>query len=439
MPVYEGLEVIRILTSRDTPPPIIMVTGAGDERTAAEAMKLGASDYLVKDVAGGYLDLLPVVIEQALERHRLAEEKQRAEEALALERQRLAITLESMEDGVLVVDQAGRILLLNRAAETMTGGSSAEAVGQSLNEATGLFGGRTADPFLIPRPEGRPHEVVREEPPRRVLEIQPSPITEGPEAGGTVLLVRDVTHERAVQQELEQQRRMATVGQLAAGVAHEFNNLLMGIVGSTQLLGLRDDLSGPAKEHVRTIEQQALRASELIHQILDFSRQSWAQQRPLSLEPLLQEISQWLARTLPENIRVVWEVEPGDYRVHADAAQIQRILTNLAVNAREAMPQGGELRFRLSLHELRPGEPPPVVNMPPGEWVVLAVSDTGTGMTQAVREHIFEPFYTTKEVGQGAGLGLSQVYGLVKQHRGFIDVESELGQGTTFTLYLPAF
>jgi len=241
---------------------------------------------------------------------------------------------------------------------------------------------------------------------------------------------------REAEEKSRVQERLSAVGQLAAGIAHDFNNLLTGIIGYAQLLTMRTDVSELAKRDVRRIEQEGQHAARLIRQILDFSRKSIIQRQPLELTSFLKESIKFLRRTISENIRISLDVEPNRYLVQADPAQIQDMLTNLSVNARDAMPGGGDLRFRLSRFRLKEEDIPPFPEMPPGEWIELSVSDTGSGIAPEHLPRVFEPFFTTKKPDQGTGLGLAQVYGIVMQHEGFIDVDSPPGKGTTFMVYL---
>jgi len=250
--------------------------------------------------------------------------------------------------------------------------------------------------------------------------------------------MRDITERKDAEERLRLQDRLAAVGQLAAGIAHDFNNLLTGIIGYAQLLQRREDMPKAARADLKRIVGQGGSAARLIRQILDFSRKSIIQRNPLNLEPFLRESIHFLKRTLPENIQIALHTEVHEYYVSADPAQIQQIITNLALNARDAMPEGGELRFQLSRLTLEAGEPPPLPEMCPGEWVVFSVSDTGTGIEPEHLSRIYEPFFTTKEIRQGTGLGLAQVYGIVMQHEGFIDARSEVGVGTEFTIYFAA-
>lgn len=363
-----------------------------------------------------------------------AESIQRLQALLVAEQQRLESMVEHLPEGLLLLDAQGRIVLANPRARNYL----AVLTGAGVGEVLTALGGRPLEAVFAPRPNGLPSEIVVEGPPRRIFEVAAQPMNAGPEAGGWVLVLREATQEREAQQRLQAQERLAAVGQLAAGIAHDFNNLLTGIIGYAELLQMRSNLSETDQERVGFIIEQGQRAAQLIRQILDFSRQSVIQRRPLDLVPFLKETFKLLERTLPENIHLTLEAEPGEYILNADPTQMQQVLTNLAVNARDAMPQGGELRFRLSRFSLQPEEQSPFPGMPPGEWIALFVSDTGTGIPPEVLPHLYEPFFTTKEPGQGTGLGLAQVYGIVKQHEGYIDVESQVGKGTTFVLYFPS-
>jgi CheY-like chemotaxis protein len=235
------------------------------------------------------------------------------------------------------------------------------------------------------------------------------------------------------------QERLATVGQLAAGIAHDFNNIMAAIVVYADLLRMDTTISSSSQERLAIIQQQVQRAASLIRQILDFSRRSVMEQSSLDLLPFIKEIEKLLNRTLPETITVELHSREDEYILSADPTRLQQVFMNLAVNARDAMPEGGTLSFDLSLVQLKEGDHAPSADMPPGNWVHIRVSDTGTGIPPEDQSHIFEPFFTTKPVGQGTGLGLAQVYGIVKQHDGYIDVTSQVGEGTQFNIFLPTF
>jgi two-component system cell cycle sensor histidine kinase/response regulator CckA len=210
------------------------------------------------------------------------------------------------------------------------------------------------------------------------------------------------------------------------------------IVLYVQMGLLLPDLSPKLRERLEVISQQAKRATGLIQQILDFGRRAVLECRPMDLVPFLEEQVELLRRTLPENILISFTYEDGGYMVDADPTRMQQAIMNLALNARDAMATGGELRIYLERIHVEDSRKAPLPDMDVGQWVRVTVTDTGVGILPDVFPHIFEPFFTTKEPGEGAGLGLPQVYGIVKQHGGHIDVMTELGKGTSFFLYLPA-
>ena len=222
------------------------------------------------------------------------------------------------------------------------------------------------------------------------------------------------------------------MGQLAAGIAHDFNNILAIIALQATMAAHSPDMMARDRARLAVIEEQTASATALIQQILDFSRRAVLERKPLDLAPLVQEQFKLLAHTLPENIQVSLVCEPDEYVVLADPTRIQQMIMNLAVNARDAMPHGGMLQISLSRQQS-----PPQPTLPAGPWVRLTIADSGQGIASEAMSHIFEPFYTTKPRGQGTGLGLAQVYGIVKQHNGEIEVHSVAGHGAAFTVYLP--
>jgi signal transduction histidine kinase/CheY-like chemotaxis protein len=239
-----------------------------------------------------------------------------------------------------------------------------------------------------------------------------------------LVVVRDVTEAQLAQKRALLQDRLAAVGQLAAGIAHDFNNILGTIMLYSELL-LND-------------QSIAKRGSTLTTQVLDFSRRSIMEKHAFDLVPFFTDLEKLLSRTLPENVKINMDFNgESGYFINADPARMQQAIMNLALNARDAMPKGGELSFALDQNEVQ-AEQPPYPGMKTGSWVSIRVSDSGTGIDPDVMLHMYEPFFTTKPQGKGTGLGLSQVYGIVKQHNGFIDAESTPEEGTTFIIYLPA-
>lgn len=253
------------------------------------------------------------------------------------------------------------------------------------------------------------------------------------------IMAEDITAQRSLEDQLRHAQKLEALGQLSGSVAHDFNNLLSVIIGYSEILSSDAALQGGARRHLETIKRAGERAASLTSQLLAFSRRQVLQPSVININSLVRETERMLRRLVPEDIQQQSELEPALWKTKADPNQIVQVIINLAVNARDAMPHGGALKIRTANVALEEGATVDGVEVPAGEYVKLLMSDTGTGMGPATRSHIFEPFFTTKEPGKGTGLGLATVYGIVKQSRGFIFVDSQLGAGTTFTVYLPRF
>lgn len=259
--------------------------------------------------------------------------------------------------------------------------------------------------------------------------------TEKPE--GWLLVLRDVSQERRIQEQIQHQDRLAAVGQLAAGIAHDFNNVMATIVLYSDMLRGSTALNSGELKRLEVIRHQALHATNLIQQILDFSRRSDVERGIMNFLPFVKEIVKLWERILPENIRISLRYDRNEYIMRGNLTRLQQALMNLAVNARDAMPNGGELTLTLKHVHVAQWQLPPILGMGAGDWVSLTISDTGMGISETVLPHIFEPFFTTKPHGKGTGLGLAQVYGIIQQHEGFVEVTSKVRFGTTFNIYLP--
>ena len=254
---------------------------------------------------------------------------------------------------------------------------------------------------------------------------------------GAVSMAQNITQRRAAEEQLRQSQKIEAIGQLTAGIAHDFNNLLLGMLGYTELAQAEVDADGEAAEYLRRIESSAQRAATLTGQLLAFGRRQALHAEPLELNALVSETVAMLRRVLGERIELLTVLDPALDAVHADSGQMQQVLLNLALNARDAMPDGGTLTIRTSNAEVG-ADDLRSLELEPGRYVVLSVEDQGCGMSREVSDRIFDPFFTTKSVGKGTGLGLSSTYGIVKQSGGHIEVVSELGRGSTFDSYLPA-
>jgi PAS domain S-box-containing protein len=267
----------------------------------------------------------------------------------------------------------------------------------------------------------------------RMGELSASPALDG----RTVLYLVDVSEQKALETKFAQSQKMQAVGQLAGGVAHDFNNLLTVIIGNCEFLLMRHQAADPSFKEINEVHQNALRAATLVGQLLAFSRKQTMQPKVLALSDVVGELAQMLRRLLREGVALKVEKDPDPWLVHADEAQLSNAIINLVVNARDAMPGGGTVTIRTANETVRHASAHGTAIMPAGDYVRLEVADTGIGMSKEIQSKIFDPFFTTKPVGQGTGLGLATVYGIVKQTGGFITVDSEVGRGTAFNIYLP--
>ena len=370
-----------------------------------------------------------VIVLDITERKRAEAERASLLTQVQTQAQQIAQILDTVPQGVILLDGDGRVLLANPTGVRDLAVLADAAVGARLTR----LGTLPLAALLASAPGGPWHEIRAGE---RIFEAIARPIvaTQPDQAPGHwVVVIDNVTYQRAVREQLQQQERLAAVGQLAAGIAHDFNNILAIIALQASMAARAHDLAVRERDRLTIISEQTANAAALIQQILDFSRRAVLERRPLDLLPLLKEQVNLLTRTLPENIQVSLVCEADEYVVLADPTRIQQMVMNLAVNARDAMPQGGSLCLTLA-HQANSLQP----DLPAGPWLRLTIADTGVGIPDEALAHIFEPFFTTKPHGRGTGLGLAQVYGIVKQHAGEIDVHSVTGQGATFTIYLPA-
>jgi PAS domain S-box-containing protein len=252
-----------------------------------------------------------------------------------------------------------------------------------------------------------------------------------------LVLARDVTEQRRLEAQLRQAQKMEAVGRLAGGIAHDFNNLLTAILGSAQLALRELEAAHPVREDLEEIRRAGLRAADLTRQLLAYSRRQVVAPKVIDVNEAVRNLDSMLRRLIREDIDLVLELTPQPIAVRSDPGQLEQVVLNLVVNARDAMPQSGRITIRSAAVVLDARQPENQPPAPPGSYVHLAVSDTGGGLSDEARAHLFEPFFTTKELGKGTGLGLATVYGIVKQNGGFIYVDSSPGAGTTVRIYLP--
>lgn len=484
MPVMDGYQFLREV--RQDPalrsvPFIFYSSSYKEEQDVRLAMSLGADAYFTKPVEpielwGKIEDLLkaekrapasPVRLvqedaeylrqysqvvatkleEKVRELEQTLEERKRAEEALKKSEAFVKNILESVDEGFIVVDRDYRIVSANRAFCRFAHADEATVVGRFCYEVSHhvkkpCF--ENGEECVVKRTfetgtaTSAMHMHTHAEREKQYVEIKSYPIAD---ESGTVVsaieTISDVTEKKKLEEQLRQSQKMEAVGTLAGGVAHDFNNILMAIIGYGNIAKMKMRPDDPQLASIDAILASADRAAHLTKGLLAFSRRQVINPKPVDVNDIVKRVEALLRRLIGEDVELAMQPAERGLIVMADAGQIEQVLMNLATNARDAMPDGGMLTIATQELDLQEDFISAHGFGRPGKYVLISVSDTGAGMDERTREKIFEPFFTTKEVGKGTGLGLSIVYGIVKQHDGVINVYSEQGKGTTFKIYLP--
>ncbi len=367
--------------------------------------------------------------------------RKESEEALRLGEERFRAILDSMVDGVIVLDKNGAVTLFNPAAERIFLRQAAHTLHKSVQNLFASEDWPKYSDYLASHLGQNPPKVIevnalRADGSPLPIDLAVSEINQG----GVMMLiviVRDIAERKRLEDQYRQSQKMEAVGRLAGGIAHDFNNLMQAILGYSSLLERRLAPNDPNLVTVEHIQKSLAHANSLTRQLLAFSRKQVLKPKLLSLNNVVKEMTLLLPRVLGETIQLKLKLAEPPPCIRADPGQLEQLILNLAINARDAMPQGGILSMETS--HVTFAEPRTFSSgyLPPGPYALLSISDTGSGMTPEVQAHLFEPFFTTKESGKGTGLGLSNVYGVVKQSGGEITVTTAVGRGTTFHVYLP--
>jgi PAS domain S-box-containing protein len=443
LPDMTGREVIERLEEHGYSVPFIIITGHGDERTAVEMMKLGARDYLVKDHA--FLEVLPEVMahvsNQVLTEKKLSEVRK----ALLESEERFKILFNSGTDAIFVQEieegRPGLFIEVNDIACQLVGYSREELLQMTMAdiEARPEDGSKPA-PANRHNPVETRHllyettfvskddKQISVENNSHLIDLSGKPVV--------LCISRDISRRKLLELQLLQAQKMEAIGKLAGGIAHDFNNLLTAIMGYSDLMLVKMKSDSPFRDGVNEIKKAALRATTLTQQLLTFSRKQIMKTRVLNINSTVKGMEKMLKRLIGEDIRLLSELEPGLKRIKADSGQLEQVILNLSINAADAMPAGGTLSIKTENNYIDEEYSKVLPYSRPGDFVCLSISDSGQGIEKTIISHIFEPFFTTKKAG--SGLGLSVVYGIIKQHSGWLNVYSEPGQGTTFRAYFPA-
>ncbi len=436
VPGLDPLNVIAEVRQRRPDVPVIIVSGSIGEDYAVAAMRAGADDYVLKD----RLERLGIAVEQAMERRRIERDRQRAEDTARL----LFRTIDATRQGVVLLDATAPthpIVFANPAFLACIGRTAAEVLGRSLGEAL------DAEPAVSAIADGAADtgdftegEVLAHRKDGSVFwcSLSVEALKDG-DRHPTHLSAScvDVTERRRLEEQFRQMQKMEALGQLAGGVAHDFNNLLFVINAYSQQLSDEPGMSAAARDAVRAIAECGERGTALTRQLLLFSRNEFVAPVRVEVNATLRDLDRMLRRLIREDITLETKCGPEVTAVRWGEGMLERVLTNLVLNARDAMLDGGTITIESARRVLTQQLDTPRGSVPAGTYITIAVTDTGIGMSPELQERLFEPFFTTKGPDRGTGLGLATAYGMVSQAGGFIDLRSEVGQGSTFTIYLP--
>jgi PAS domain S-box-containing protein len=437
LPDWNGLDALQWMQTAGYHIPFILVTGTLGDELAVECIKSGATDYILKD----RLDRLPLAVRRVMQEEKLRRDEILSREQLHESERQVQSLIDRAPYGIFRALPSGELLMVNPALVTMLGYSSQEELLRlrlfpdiSWNRSD-LANGEVR---YGEGPEIVGYETKWRRKDNKIITVRlVTQNIKGPERSIYEVFVENITAQRLLEQQFRQAQKMEAIGRLAGGIAHDFNNMLSVIIGLSDIDQEYVDLGSPIYVHLQEIKKAGQRAAVLTRQLLAFSRQQVMQPTLLNLNMVTENISRMLQHMIGEDITLATITDEDLGVVTADSAQIEQVLMNLAVNARDAMARGGKLTIRTKNVDLREGRMDAYVAIPPGSYVALSVSDNGIGMNEETIGRIFEPFFTTKEPGKGTGLGLSTVYGVIEQTGGYIAVDSSPGQGSTFTMYFP--
>jgi PAS domain S-box-containing protein len=438
LPNWTGLDALKELRADGVDFPFLLVTGTLGEEAAVESIKEGVSDCILKE----HISRLPRALQRAIQEKVLREENSQALKALRLSELRNRDLVENSVYGIFRVSADGAFLDANPALLRILGCSVPEELG-ALNLVRDIFRypEQYAQFLAACRERGQVHGAETEWRRRDggivAVKLHVRRISIPDHAESLEVIAEEVTELRAMERQLRQAQKFEAIGQLAGGIAHDFNNVVGAILGWAEL-GYEQNKSNPqVAERFARIREQGERAAALTRELLAFARRQVLQPRAVDLNDVTSGLISFLEKVISKDINIKVTTAALD-TVKADPTQIEQVLMNLCLNARDAMPSGGRLHIETEMVELDDAYCRFYPHVKAGAYAVLSISDTGIGMDTETRERMFEPFFTTKGPGKGTGMGLATVYGIVKQHGGFLHVYSEPGQGTLFRVYLPA-
>jgi hypothetical protein len=438
LPAYDGGSALAFARQHRPDVPFILVSGAVGEEAAVGCLVGGATDYVLK----GHLSHLIPSLQRALREAEERQARKRAEEALLLSEQRYRRLFEAAKDGIFLMEAAsGRVLDANPSVLELLGYSAEQVLGRTPAEV-GICGNDAATHAafveLMSRDYVRLAGVRLFAANGQFVDVEFVAGSYEVDAHRIIQVnVRDIGERRRLENELRQSQKLEAVGRLAGGVAHDFNNMLTVINSYTELALKSLPPDHPLQTDLEEVRKAGVRAARLTGQLLAFSRKQIMKLVICSPNSVIVDIERMLRRVIGEGVELSLHLAPDLGNVLADPGQLEQVLMNLIVNSRDAIDRGGAITITTYNSEIGADAANARSEVRPGPYVTLSVSDTGSGMDEATLGRMFEPFFTTKSQGKGTGLGLPTVYGIVKQSGGFIDVESEVGKGTTIHIHLP--
>jgi len=454
MPDTNGHQLMDLVNQKSRDTDVIIITGNASLEFAIGALKRGAYDYVRKPFE---FEELLATVENALNQKRLKKENEIIHEKLEWSEGRYRRLVENSPDIIYALDEAGNFTFISNAAErllcvdrqqliskhysTIIHEDDQEKAKWFFNERrTGKRSTTGVELKLISSEEcGEPKSYeVR----HLTIELKSTGIYDKNVSDrskkflGTYGVARDISDRKRLETQLRHAQKMEAIGTLAGGIAHDFNNLLMGVQGYASLMLLKTDREHPHYKNLNSIEKLVQNGADLTKQLLGFARDGKYDVKSTNMNEIARDTIRMFGRTKKE-ISIYEEYEQAIWPVEADQGQLQQVLLNIFVNAGQAMPGGGDLTL-VTKNVILGAKDARVFGLPPARYVRTSVTDTGVGIDQGTRQRIFEPFFTTKEFGHGTGLGLASAYGIIQNHQGTIDVDSQVGEGTTFHIYLPA-
>ncbi len=456
MPDMNGCQIMDHINTQSPDTPVIVITGHGSMQSAIDSLRRRAYDYLKKPFNP---DEMLTAVGNAIDYRRLKSENDKLNGELSLSKERHRYLVQNSPDIIYTLDDKENFTFISNAIEGLLNFKIDQLVGrhyseiiheEDLEKAEWFFnerrtGERAASGIelklkICSNGDGSERGKVR----YLTIELKAtgmygrSTSTEGKKFLGTHGVARDISDRKRLESQLQQAQKMEAIGTLAGGIAHDFNNILGVIVGHTDLAMYEIPEWHPARNNLEGIHKASFRAKDMVRQILSFSRQSEQGFRPVKIGPIIKESLKFLRSSIPTTIEIHHRISAESDTVNADPTQINQILLNLCTNAADAMrKEGGILEVALENAELDKKAADLYPDIEPGEFIKLTVSDSGHGIEAEIINRIFDPYFTTKEVGKGTGMGLAVAHGIVKNHGGAITVSSEIGKGTTFQVFLP--